>query len=80
MNDEVVLVASIPDSLEAEILRGLLLSYGIDVWLSRESVSAAIGLTVGPLAQVDLLVPKSQYERADRIVNDYYTGNLESSN
>jgi hypothetical protein len=80
MNDEIVVVECISDNLEAEILRGLLLSYGIDVWLSRESASAAIGLTVGPLAQVEIMVPKSQYERAKKILRDYYTGNLESSN
>jgi len=80
MNDEIVVVETISDNLEAEILRGLLNSYGIDVWLSRESASTAIGLTVGPLAQVDLLVPKSQFERAKKILSDYYTGNLESSN
>ena len=80
MDEEIVVVESISDNLEAEILRGLLLSYGIDVLLSRESASAAIGLTVGPLAQVDIVVPKSQYERAKKILSDYYTGKLESSN
>jgi len=80
MDEEIVVVESISDSLEAEILRGLLNSFGIDIWLSRESASTAIGLTVGPFAQVDLLVPKSQFERAKKIINDYYTGNLESSN
>jgi hypothetical protein len=80
MDDEIVIVDSIPDNLEAEILRGLLLSYGIDVLLSRESASAAIGLTIGPFAEVDILVPKSQFDRAKKILRDYYTGNLESSN
>ena len=80
MDEEIVVVESISDNLEAEILRGLLNSYGIDVWLSRESASAAIGLTVGPLATVDLLVPKSQFDRAKKILSDYYTGNLESGN
>lgn len=80
MNEEIVVVESISDNLEAEILRGLLNSFGIDVLLSRESASTAIGLTVGPLAQVDLLVPKSQFETAKKILHDYYTGNLEDGN
>jgi hypothetical protein len=80
MNEEFVVVDSISDNLEAEILRGLLNSYGIEVWLSRESASTAIGITVGPLAEVDIMVPKSQLERAQKILNDYYTGNLESGN
>jgi len=80
MNEEFVVVDSISDNLEAEILRGLLNSYGIEVWLSRESASTAIGITVGPLAEVEIMVPKSQLERAQKILNDYYTGNLESGN
>ena len=80
MNEEFVVVDSISDNLEAEILRGLLNSYGIEVWLSRESASTAIGITVGPLAEVDIMVPKSQLERAQKILNNYYTGNLESGN
>jgi hypothetical protein len=80
MNEEFVVVDSISDNLQAEILRGLLNSYGIEVWLSRESASTAIGITVGPFAEVDLMVPKSQLEHAKKILNDYYTGNLESGN
>ncbi len=80
MNDEIVVVESISDSLEAEILRSLLESFGIQVWLSREAASTAVGLTVGPLAQVDLLVRKAQEEQAIKILEDYYTGNLEINN
>jgi hypothetical protein len=80
MNDEIVVVGSISDSLEAEILRSLLESFGIQVWLSREAASTAVGLTVGPLAQVDLLVRKAQEEQAIKILEDYYTGNLEINN
>ncbi|OGO17041.1 MAG: hypothetical protein A2Z14_09005 [Chloroflexi bacterium RBG_16_48_8] len=80
MNNEIVVVESISDYLEAEILRALLESYGIHVWLSWEAASSAIGLTVGPLAEVDLLVPESQVEEAKKILNDYYEGNLELDN
>jgi Holliday junction resolvasome RuvABC ATP-dependent DNA helicase subunit len=80
MNDEIVVVASISDSLEAEILHSLLESFGIQVWLSREAASTAVGLTVGPFAQVDLLVHKAQEEQAKKILEDYYTGNLEINN
>jgi hypothetical protein len=80
MNEEIVVIQSVSDYLEAEILRSLLESRGIRVVLSRESASTAIGLTVGPLAEVDLLVPKSQMEEAKNILNDYYKGNLEMDN
>jgi hypothetical protein len=80
MNDEIVVVESISDNLEAEILRSLLESFGIHVLLSREAASTAVGLTVGPFAQVDLLVPKSQEQQARKILKDYYTGKLEINN
>jgi hypothetical protein len=80
MNEEIVVIESIPDSVQAEILRSLLESQGIHVSLSREAASSAIGLTVGPLADVDILVPKSQAERARKILDDYYKGSLEMDN
>jgi len=80
MDDDIVLLESIPDYLEAEILHSLLESYGIHVLLSREAGSSAIGLTVGPFAEVDLLVSKSQFEEARKILDDYYSGNLELDN
>jgi hypothetical protein len=80
MNEEIIVIESISDVLEAEILRSLLESYGIHVLLSREAASTAIGLTVGPLAQVNLLVPQSQVDEAKKILDDYYKGNLEMGN
>jgi hypothetical protein len=80
MNEEIIVIESISDVLEAEILRSLLESHGIHVLLSREAASTAIGLTVGPLAQVNLLVPQSQAEEAKKILDDYYKGNLEMGN
>jgi hypothetical protein len=80
MNEELVLIESISDVLEAEILHSLLESHGIHVLMSREAASTAIGLTVGPLARVNLLVPQSQVEEAKKILDDYYMGNLEMGN
>jgi hypothetical protein len=80
MNEEIVVIESISDLMQAEILRGLLESYGIHVWLSREAASSAIGLTVGPLAEVDIMVSKSQVEEARKILDDYYKGNLDLGN
>jgi hypothetical protein len=77
MNNEYVVIESISDSLEAEILKSLLQSQNIDVWLSREAASTAIGLTIGPLAQVDILVPRSQAETAKNLIDDYFRGALD---
>jgi hypothetical protein len=76
MNDQDVVVESVSGAIEAEILRGLLESFGLKVTLSQESAGRAIGLSVGPLGRVDLLVPADQAEKARRILADYRAGHL----
>ncbi|NIM95322.1 MAG: hypothetical protein GTO18_16630 [Anaerolineales bacterium] len=76
MNDEYVVVGTASGMMEAELIRGLLESNGIDALLMHESASTAIGLGVGPLAEVDIRVAKSQEEAAKQILDDYYSGRL----
>lgn len=66
---EVVYEAEGP--LQAELLRGLLEAQEISVVLSQEGIGRVYGLTVGPLAVVQILVPESQVERARQILKDY---------
>lgn len=77
MEEGWVAVESVSGMLQAEILRGLLESMGVPVRLSHEAAGTALGLGVGPLAQVDLLVPASRQEEAERILEDYHAGRLE---
>jgi hypothetical protein len=76
MGEAIVTVGSAAGMLEAEILRGLLVSAGITVWLSHESAGTVYGMGVGPLAQVDLIVPASQEAMARQILEDYSAGKL----
>ncbi|MCJ7708690.1 MAG: DUF2007 domain-containing protein [Anaerolineales bacterium] len=76
MGEAIVTVGSADGMLEAEILRGLLISAGITVWLSHESAGTVYGMGVGPLAQVDLIVPASQEALARQILEDYRAGRL----
>jgi len=73
---ERVVIETVPGRLQAEILRAMLESRGIAVWLSQESAAAAIGLAMGPLAQVDLLVEGSQAEAALAMLDDYRADRL----
>lgn len=66
---EVVYEAEGP--LQAELLRGLLEAQEISVVLSQEGIGRVYGLTVGPLAVVQILVPESQVARARQILKDY---------
>jgi hypothetical protein len=76
MDEGIIVVETTSGIIEAEILRGLLEAQGITVWLSQESAGRAIGLSVGPLGQVDLMVPADQVAEAKRILDDYHTGRL----
>ena len=66
------LLDEISGSIDAEIIRGLLESQGIKVILSQEGAGRAIGLTVGPMGEIQILVPKDQLDIAQEILADYY--------
>jgi len=65
--------------LQAELLRGLLESQGISVRLSQEGIARVYGFTVGPLSEVDLLVPESQLPAAQKVIQDFQAGNFEET-
>ncbi len=76
MDEDIVVIETTSGLIEAEILRGLLEANDINVWLSQESAGKAIGLSVGPLGQVDLMVPAIQADAAKKILDDYHAGRL----
>lgn len=65
--------------LQAELLSGLLTAQGIQVQLSQEGAGRAIGLSVGPLGEVEILVPNHQLDEARKILEDYQAGRFENS-
>lgn len=65
-------------SFQAEILRGLLEAQGISVVLSQEGAGrSAYAVTVGPLGEVQILVPVEELAEARKILDDYYNGEYE---
>jgi Putative prokaryotic signal transducing protein len=65
-------------SFQAEILRGLLEAQGISVVLSQEGAGrSAYAVTVGPLGEVQILVPAEELAEARKILDDYYNGAYE---
>lgn len=62
----------ITGSIEAEILRGMLEAKDIPVVLSQEGAGRAIGLTIGPLGETQVLVPKNKLEDARMVLDDFY--------
>ncbi len=61
------------------MLRNLLEAQGIKVFLNQEGAGKAYGLTVGPLGQVQVLVPEHQSQEARQIADDYYSGKFETN-
>jgi hypothetical protein len=72
-------ITEVPGDLQAEILRNLLEVEGIKVFLNQEGAGRAVGLTLGPMGQVQVMVPEHQSQEARRIVDDYYEGKFESN-
>lgn len=70
-------IIEVPGELQADLLRGLLEARGIKVFLNQEGAGRAYGLNVGPMGQVQVMVPDSQSQEAQQIVDDYYAGKFE---
>lgn len=80
MSDKYIVVGTTSGVLEAEILRSLLISREIEARLSHEALTTIYGFGVGPLAEVEILVPVDQASEARQILNDYYAGRLIEGN
>ena len=78
MSDEKwVEVTKVSGELQAGLIRNLLEAQGIKVFLNQEGAGKAVGLSVGPMGEVQILVPENQSEEARKIVDDYYAGDLD---
>jgi len=75
IRDEVVFLAN--GMLEAESVRILLESFGIPAFTNQESAGTVYGLTVGPLGEVEVIVPAEYITEAKKIVNEMRAGHLE---
>lgn len=71
-----VSIIKVPGDLEAELIKGLLEAQEIPVVLFGEGAGRAIGLTVGPLGEVELLVPRRYQGLAESILRQYEDGSL----
>jgi hypothetical protein len=62
----------------AQVIRGLLESQDIRVWLNQESAGAAIGLNLlSSLGAVKIIVNEPYAERARTLIDAYYKGDLQ---
>jgi len=78
MADEIQKVFTAYGQLEADMVRLMLEAAGITVIQRRESAGTVYGLTVGPLGEVHLYVPTSQFEDAQQLIQAMQAGDLEN--
>ncbi len=72
-----VVAAKVAGELQGELMRGLLEAQGVRVYLAVEGAARAIGITAGPLGEVDIMVPEEDLEEALDIINSYRAGEFE---
>lgn len=78
-SDKWVLLDKVNGSFKAEILKGLLEAQGIETMLSQEGAAHyGYALTVGPMGEVEILVPSRELEHARQVLSDYEAGKFES--
>lgn len=59
------------NQIEAEVIKSYLESRGIKVILQGEAAGHVYGLSTGPLAEVQVLVPVEQHLDAVKIMEEY---------
>ena len=77
MAEDLVEVDVVAGKLQAEIVRGLLESQGFHPLLSNEAAGEATGLVLGPMGEVQILVPSEEAESARQVIEDYYADRLD---
>lgn len=56
--------------IEAEIIHGYLKSSGIYAEIKSEAIGQIYALTAGPLAEVEIWVPKKQFDAASKLLEE----------
>lgn len=73
-----VSVSEVYDPEEAFLIIGLLEAAGVPVKVDRESAGELFGLTVGPLARINILVPNEQKLDAERLLEGDFSQDQDS--
>ena len=77
-DDKWALAVIVQGDMQAELLRGLLEAQEIPVGFLREGAGRAFGFTVGPMGEVEILVPERLLPEAKAILQQYEDGSLEN--
>ncbi len=72
-----VLAAKIEGEFQAEVLRGLLEAQGVPAYISMEGAARAMGVSIGPFGEVDILVTDDRLQDALEVIRAYQAGEFE---
>ena len=72
MVDRFIVVDTVSGRTEAEFLLSFLEARGIQCELSQEAIGWVFGIGVGPLSEVDILVPSHQGKQAREALKEYH--------
>lgn len=79
MNHKFIKVYAGNGQLDADMIKAFLESMQIHAITSRESVGSIYGFNVGPLGEVDILVPQEEVEEALDILRRMEEGEFEGN-
>jgi hypothetical protein len=77
MESKYVVVETTAGLIQAQIIKSLLESREIPALLSHESAATVFSVSVGPLAEVDILVPAAMETQARMLIDEFHSGNLQ---
>ena len=80
MVDRFIVVDTVAGRGEADLVQSFLHARGIKCELSQESAGWIYGIGVGPLGEVDILVPSRQGKQACEALKEYHKATTEKSN
>ncbi len=77
MDERWVVVLTTYNQAQADILRGLLEAQGVPARLLQEPAARALGLQVGPLGEIQIVVPESRAAAGQAVVSAFFRGDFE---
>ena len=72
-----VVVGTASGELQAQLLKGLIEAQGVPARLSQEGLAKVYGFGVGPMADVEILVPSDRLAEAQAVLESYQAGDFE---
>lgn len=75
-----VKLADVYGRLEAEVVKSFLEADGVEVELIQEAIGQLIPTNLDAFGQVQVFVPKDQFEHARELLDGYQNGTLSAEN